>query len=92
MESIITKLQKLYSPPRNLRAGNKSPVQFLKKCFCTGDLSSPCKVFIEKPEILTFLEICWKHDTSLQVIGIHDSSAFYSTFLTFFVLEIFGFS
>ena len=39
-----------------------------------------------------FLKICWKHDTSLQLIGIHDSSAFYSTFLSFFVLEIFGFS
>ena len=39
-----------------------------------------------------FLEICWKHDTSLQLLGIHDSSAFYSILLSFFVLEIFGFS
>ena len=39
-----------------------------------------------------FLEICWKHDTSLQSLGIHDSSAFYSTLLSFFVLEVFGFS
>ena len=39
-----------------------------------------------------FLEICWKHDTSLQSLGIHDYIAFFSTFLSFFVLEIFGFS
>ena len=38
-ENIITKLQKLYSPPRNRRAGNKSPALFVKKSFCTGDLS-----------------------------------------------------
>ena len=30
-ENIITKLQKLYSVPRNVRAGNKSPVLLLKK-------------------------------------------------------------
>ena len=40
-----------------------------------------------------FLEICWKHDTSLQWLGIHDSAAFYRNLLSFFVLEIFfGFS
>ena len=39
-----------------------------------------------------FLEICWKHDTSLQLLGIHDSSAFNITLLSLFVLEIFGFS
>ena len=49
-ESIITKLQKLCSPPRNLRVGNKSPVLVFKKCFCTGDLSPACKIFIERPE------------------------------------------
>ena len=38
-ESIIKKLQKLYSLPRNPRAGNKSPVLFVKKPLCTGDLS-----------------------------------------------------
>ena len=32
----------------------------------------------------SFLEICWKHDTSLQSLGIHDSSAFYSTLSLFF--------
>ena len=26
-----------------------------------------------------FLDICWKYDTSLQLLGIHDSGAFYST-------------
>ena len=30
-ENIITKLQKLYRPPKNLRSGNKSPALFLKK-------------------------------------------------------------
>ena len=38
-ENIIIKLQKLYSPPRNRRAGNKSPALFVKKPFRTGDLS-----------------------------------------------------
>ena len=48
-EKVITKLQKLYSPPRKLRAGNKLPALFLKKSLCTGDLSSACKIFIERP-------------------------------------------
>ena len=39
-----------------------------------------------------FLEIYWKYDKSLQRIGIYGSSAFYSTLLSFFVLEIFGLS
>ena len=30
-ENITTKLQKLYSPPRNPRAGNKMPALFVKK-------------------------------------------------------------
>ena len=32
-ENIITKLQKLHSPPRNPRAGNKSPALFVKNLF-----------------------------------------------------------
>ena len=32
-ENIISKLQKLYSPPRNLKAGNKSRKLFLKNVF-----------------------------------------------------------
>ena len=31
-----------------------------------------------------FWGVCWKHDASLQLLGIHDSSAFYSTLLSFF--------
>ena len=50
---MITKLQKLYSLPRNLRAGNKSPMLFLKRPLCTGDLSPTCKIFIERPEQAT---------------------------------------
>ena len=48
-ENIIAKLQNLYSPPRNLRAGNKSPVLFLIKPLCTGDVSPSHKIFIERP-------------------------------------------
>ena len=48
-ENIITKLQKLYSFPRNLRAGNKSPTLFLKKPLCTSDISPAYKIFIERP-------------------------------------------
>ena len=48
-ENIITKLQKLYSPPRNVRAGNKSPMLFLKKPLCTSDLLPAHKIFIQRP-------------------------------------------
>ena len=51
-EKIFTKLQKLHSPPRNPRAGNKSPALFVKKPLCTGDLSPTHKIFIEKPVIV----------------------------------------
>ena len=37
-----------------------------------------------------FSEICWKHDTPLQSLDIHYSSAFYSTLLSFFDLKISG--
>ena len=50
-ENIIAKLQKLYSPPRKLKVGNKYPALFLKKPHCTGDLSPVCKIFIEKPKL-----------------------------------------
>ena len=39
----------IYSPPRNPRVGTKSPVLFVKKPLCTGDLSPACKIFIERP-------------------------------------------
>ena len=48
-ENIITKLQKLYSPPRNPRVGNRSPVLFMKKPLCIGNLSLAHKTFIERP-------------------------------------------
>ena len=48
-ENIITKLQKLYSPPRNPRAGNKSPILFVNKPLCTGDLLPARKIFIKRP-------------------------------------------
>ena len=53
-ENIITKLQKLYSPPRNSQAGNKSPALFVKKPLCTGDLSPTRKIFIERPDRVIF--------------------------------------
>ena len=49
-ENIITKLQKLYSPPRNIRAGNKLLVLFLKKLLRTGNLLHACKIFIERTD------------------------------------------
>ena len=48
-ENTIGKLQKLYSPPRNLRAGNKLPALFLKEHLCTAKLSAACIIFIERP-------------------------------------------
>ena len=48
-ENIITKLQKLYSPPRNSRVGNKLPKLFVKKLSCMGDLLPVCKIFTERP-------------------------------------------
>ena len=50
-ENIITKLQKLYSPTRNPRTGNKPPALFVKKPLCTGDLSPALKIFIERPDV-----------------------------------------
>ena len=50
-ENIITKLQKLYSLPRNLRAGNKLPMLFVKKPLCTGNSSPACTIFIERPAL-----------------------------------------
>ena len=50
IEKNITKLQKLYSPPRNPRTGNTSPALLVKKPLCTGDLLCACKIFIERPE------------------------------------------
>ena len=51
-ETIITKFTKLYSPPRKLKTGNKSPTLLLKKAFCSCDLSSAFKIFIERPVLL----------------------------------------
>ena len=51
-ENIITKLQKLYSPSRNPRAGNKLPVLFVKKPLCTGDLLPMHNIFIERPDVI----------------------------------------
>ena len=48
-ESIITKLQNLYSPPRKLKTGNKWPVLLLKKLLCMSDLSPVHKTLPERP-------------------------------------------
>ena len=61
-KNIIIKLQKLYSPPRNPRAGNKSPVLFVEKPLCTGDLLPTCKYSLKglnnliKPPFPRFLK------------------------------------
>ena len=65
-ENIITKLQKLYSPPRNSRASNKSPVLFVKKTLCTGDLSPARKIFIERP---AFNLLCSSPATAASLFG-----------------------
>ena len=51
-ENIITKLQKLYNPPKKSRTGNKSRALFVKKLRCTGNLSPARKIFIERPELV----------------------------------------
>ena len=48
IQRSITKLQKLYSPLRNLRAGNKLPVPFLENPLCMDDLLPAQKIFIER--------------------------------------------
>ena len=49
-ENIIRKLQKLYSLPRNLREGTKSPALLSKKPLCTSNLSPVHKIFIKTPD------------------------------------------
>ena len=70
-ENIITKL---YSPPRNPKAGNKSPALFVKKTLCTGDLSHAHKIFIERPE------------EASQVLSIEPSGNKLSTAIKCFIL------
>ena len=48
-EKIITKFQKLYSPPRNPRAHNKLPALFVKKPLHMSDLLPAREIFIEWP-------------------------------------------
>ena len=51
-ENIITKLQKVYSPLRNFRVCNKSPMLSLKKPLCMGHLKPGPKIFTEMPVIV----------------------------------------
>ena len=52
-ENITTKLQKLYSSPRNLRAVNKSPALVLKKTALQGRfIAGACKILIERPAVV----------------------------------------
>ena len=54
-ENVIAKLQKLWSLPRNLWAGNKSPMLLKKKkTVCTGDLSLVYKIFTGRPGSVIF--------------------------------------
>ena len=52
-ENIITKLQKLYSPPRNVMVGNKLLALFLKKPLRMGNLSPGHKIFIKRPDLVS---------------------------------------
>ena len=74
----ITKLQKLYSLPRNLRTGNKSPALFLEKPLCTGDLSPVRKIFIERPAIL--LQILHHSSLSWHIIPLWILSSYFFYF------------
>ena len=56
--NIITKLQKLYSLPRNLRTGNKLAMLFLKKPLCTDNLSPVCKILIGRPTVTFSVWTC----------------------------------
>ena len=56
-ENIITKLQKLYSLPRNPRVDNNLPMLFEKKPLCMGNLLPTCKTFIERPEVCNIFTI-----------------------------------
>ena len=71
-ENTITKLQKLYSPPRNPTAGNKLHMLFVKKPLGMGDLSTICKIFIERPVWINVAPVA-------SIIGdlsmIHDQKA-----------------
>ena len=66
VKRLITKLQKLYSSPRNLRTGNKSPMPFLGKPLCTGDLSPVDKIFTERPVSVAAI------NTNIIAIGPQD--------------------
>ena len=70
-ENIITKLQKLYSLPKNLRVDNKLSVLFLKKPLQTGNLWPAHKIFIERPVIASFVCIFLRQ----RSIGVIDSSS-----------------
>ena len=48
-ENVITKLQKLYSPARKFKTGNKLSVLLLKKSLCIDSLLPMYKIFTEKP-------------------------------------------
>ena len=52
-ENITTKLQKLYSSSRNLRAVNKSPALVLKKTALQGGfIAGACKMLIKRPAVV----------------------------------------
>ena len=75
-ENIITKLQKLYSPPTNLTTGNKSPSLFLKKRLCTGNLLLACKIFIERQcqycnNFFLRIQSCYTGDEKVHHRGYH---------------------
>ena len=68
-ENIITKLQRLYSLPRNPRAGSKSLTLFVKKPLCMGDISPVHKIFIERPVavvVWVLVSQCRSPDLKLQ--------------------------
>ena len=83
-ENIITKLQKLYSLPRNPRADNNLPMLFVKKPLCMGNLLPVCKIFIERPEVCNIFTISQKEvRNGIHFLQVEKHQSFYKLALSF---------
>ena len=68
-ENILTKLQKFYSLPRNLREGNKSPVLFLKKKLFQQAIYCLCTKYSLKSLFICFRYVlnCWRNTPKIKI-------------------------
>ena len=94
-ENVITKLQKLNSPPRNPRVGSKSPTLFVKKPLSMGDLLPACKIFIERPDCTHFVLwnmsncLCECHTFTNVLLHKLQTFSFCRLFLLYFLICFF---